>query len=452
MFEPALNALSAVQWHVAKELEFKGIHRLYDQLKHEKSLTHDAWRALLAHRLRTILTHAYERVPYYRRVFSETGFDPQTARLPDDMEKLPILTKSIIRSSRRELIAEGVDFSRLVENATGGSTGEPLVFFQDAGYLATAAALDAYVRGWWGVRPYDRTAAVWGADREFHELSIKEKLYQWRSRVRTLNAFRMTEQDLELFCDTVERWAPPYLMGYSSALEGFARHLQKNGLKRRLRFKAIRSSAETLWPHQRQLLEDTFDRSPVYNFYGSREVNNLAAECAEERRLHLVSSWRYVEIVDSEGRPSRNGESGYITVTDLSNFGMPFIRYRNEDIGAFAETRCDCGIPTPVIENLLGRSSDLVRAPNGDVIHGEFFTHLFYGVEGIKQFQLHQTAVDRITLRYVSDNDTNPDTINDLVSKIDRKMGGGINICVQRCKDIPTTVSGKFRFTISDLG
>ena len=128
---------------------------------------------------------------------------------------------------------------KIYSNATGGSTGVPLGFYQDHQYMTVASALDAYVRSWWGILPYDRTALVWGADREFKDFNIKEKLYNFRSRTMNLNAFRMTEEDLRSFCIKLRSWKPPYLMGYSSALESFAKYAANNSFDD-LRFKAIR--------------------------------------------------------------------------------------------------------------------------------------------------------------------------------------------------------------------
>ncbi|MCK5245046.1 MAG: hypothetical protein KAJ90_07225, partial [Desulfobacterales bacterium] len=82
-------------------------------------------------------------------------------------------------------------------------------------------------------------------------------------------------------------------------------------------------------------------------------------------------------IVDDKGNHVPDGQTGYIAVTDLSNYAMPFIRYRNADMAIMAQKPCPCGRPSPVIKELLGRSTDIIRTAHGDIIHGEYFTHLF---------------------------------------------------------------------------
>ena len=419
------------------------------ELKAEGKLTSEQWQKRRNERLRSLLIFAESQVPYYRNLFAQLDFNPEVAELPNDLERIPLLTKEIVKKHLNDLIPENANRSKLFENATGGSTGVPLKFYQDIEYQATAVAIDAYVRGWWGVRPYDRTAFVWGADREFHELSFKERLYEIRQRTISINAFRMTDESLLEFCKMITRWRPHYLMGYSSALEALAQCAKKHGINN-LSFKAIRSTAETLWPHQRDLIVEVLN-GPIFNFYGSREVNNIAAECSEEKRLHLISTWRHIEIVDDKGNQVLDGQPGYIAVTDLSNYTMPFIRYRNEDMAIMATKPCSCGRPSPVIKELLGRSTDIIRTASGDIIHGEYFTHLFYGRNDIQQFQVHQTALDRIVVRYIPDGEPPVEYMNEVAEKIRTRLGESVAVEIKECKKIPIPPSGKHRFTISDV-
>jgi len=444
-----LEPLHLLHWRLTKSRVYPGIYRRLTALREESKLARHTWQDLLVQRLRKLLLFAHDQVPYYRGVFEQVDFDPRTAVLPEDLNRVPILIKDLVRENVFKLISKTADRSRMFKNSTGGSTGVPLSFYQDQEYMTTFYALDAYVREQYGIKPYDRTASVWGADREFHELSFRERFYNWRHRSRSIDAFRMSEEKLYRFCRMLLNWKPPYLKGYSSALEALAKFAKKQQI-RNLKFKAISSSAEVLWPQQRELIEQTF-KSPVYNFYGSREVSDLAAECPEERRLHVISSWRYIEIVDDKGQPVPYGKPGYIIVTDLSNFSMPFVRYRNEDIGKMAAEPCPCGRPSPVIEEILGRSTDLIHTPQGDIVHGEFFTHLFYGCNDILQFQVHQTDLDHLVLRYVPVDQPPQEFINEVVRKIRKRIGDGMKVDVELCDAIPIPPSGKHRFTISDV-
>jgi len=205
--------LHGVHWHLWKSYEYPGCLRILRRLNCERALSPSDWRRLCVDQLRRLLTLAGRRVPYYSALFRECRVDPETADLPEALEQIPLLTKDAIRANSDRLINVSVDASSLVENATGGSTGSPLKFCQDKHYRTVAVALDAFVRQWWGITPLERTASIWGADREFHELSMRERFYQWRSRLRSMNAFRMRDDDLLEFCRMLRRWGPPYLTG-----------------------------------------------------------------------------------------------------------------------------------------------------------------------------------------------------------------------------------------------
>ncbi|MGM0383249.1 MAG: phenylacetate--CoA ligase family protein [Thermodesulfobacteriota bacterium] len=440
----------AILWRLLKKREYPGFENYIDELRQESSFTPEKWQNCQNKKLNTLLRFAVQNVPFYIDQYDLALRDCDLDSLHTCLHNLPILTKKTIQDNIDALISKTISRSSLIENSTGGSTGVPLKFYQDHRYKTIAIALEAYVRGWYGIQPFDKTAQIWGADREFYEMSGKEKIYEKLQRVKALNAFRMTEESLDQFCQMLVDWDPPYLMGYATALEALARYASKDSSREYSSLKAIRSTAETLYPHQRKLIENVFG-TQVFNFYGSREVNNIAAECPEEKRLHLISTWRHVEIVDGAGSPVPLGTPGYIAVTDLSNYAMPFIRYRNEDIACLSKEACPCGRPSPVIEQLLGRSTDLIITPSREIVHGEFFTHLFYGCDDIRQFQVHQKTLSHIIIRYVSDGEDLGDFMEGVKKKIMSKTGSDLNITIERCDHIPVPKSGKHRFTISDV-
>jgi len=82
-------------------------------------------------KLQKLLLHSYKNVPYYREVFKERNLKPEHITSSRDLEKLPILTKEIIRTKQKDLIAQNIPPRKLSKQHTGGSTGEPLSFYID---------------------------------------------------------------------------------------------------------------------------------------------------------------------------------------------------------------------------------------------------------------------------------------------------------------------------------
>jgi phenylacetate-CoA ligase len=161
-----------------------------------------------------------------------------------------------------------------------------------------------------------------------------------------------------------------------------------------------------------------------------------------------MASGRVIEIVDESGSPLPPGETGYIAVTDLSETAFPFIRYLIGDMGSLSEEPCTCGRSYPLLRGIVGRSSDIITV-GGKQIHGEFFTHLFYGHPEIKQFQVVQEAADRLIVKIVSDQE-NPD-LTFVTRGIHTRTGEEVAVQIERVDAIETTASGKYRFTVNRM-
>ena len=176
----------------------------------------------------------------------------------------------------------------------------------------------------------------------------------------------------------------------------------------------------------------------------------MAAECEAHTGLHVLADVRYLEFL-REGQPVQNGDFGEIIVTDLTNYAMPFIRYQTSDLGRPQSQSCVCGRGFPLIQEITGRSSDVLSAPNGRYVHGEYFTHLFYGVPGVRRFQVHQKTLHDVEILVEGDLELPAETLAEMRRKIMAQMGERVAVTFHMVDEIPLTPSGKYRFTISDV-
>jgi phenylacetate-CoA ligase len=215
--------------------------------------------------------------------------------------------------------------------------------------------------------------------------------------------------------------------------------------------RGVFTTAEKLYGAQRQLIARVFG-CPVYDCYGSGEIQNIAAECPEGR-MHINSD--YVVLDLSSIAPAMPDHAKPFIATSLTNDVMPFIRYKNEDCGELIEGTCPCGNNFPLMKLEVSRISDNFIFPNGRVVHGEFFTHLMWGVEGIDAFQFHQTAPDAITLWYVprgGDVTVRDRALSSAVERIRALAPEHVmRIDVQATDNIPLSIAGKHRFTRTDV-
>ena len=421
-------------------------------------LEHTQWwpwqdiQTLQMRKLETLLQHAYEKVPFYRRRFTETGLRPENIRRSHDLAHFPILTKRDIQDHQDELLAEGTDPSNVTENHTGGSTGHPLAFYQDSNYRAwkDADVLRNYRMA--GYKLGMRWAFLWGSDYDAREHKgllgyLKDRFIY---NLLWINTFDLSISTLTKQAEQLVRFKPQILVAYVSSATLLAR-LVKERVIEDLRPQAIQTSAEILTPDDRELLEATFN-CPIFNRYGCREVSNIAHECEAHSGLHVLAENNLVEIIRGNGQPSKPGEEGRIVVTNLNNYAMPFIRYDTEDIGAYSDKVCPCGRGLPLLAAVKGRAVDVFTSPSGKLLHGEFFTHLFYKTRGVYQFQVFQETLEDLMVRIVpTPNFIRDSTLSFLEEAIHRHGDPAFRVRFELCDQIPPSPSGKYRFTASKV-
>jgi phenylacetate-CoA ligase len=248
-------------------------------------------------------------------------------------------------------------------------------------------------------------------------------------------------------------------LGYASTIARFAAFVerQRPSIRSIDGIKGVFTTAEKLYQPQREAIERVFG-CKVFDCYGSSEIQNIAAECPQGR-MHVNADFVVVEedAVEraAENKPAVDRGPRPLLLTSLRNWSMPFLRYRNEDCGSLSPESCSCGNHFPLMRLEIARTSDNFIFPDGRVVHGEFFTHLMYGSDGIVTFQFHQTAPDKIILSIVpgtGDSQGRADKIRDSIRQIKQICPGHeIEVEVREVNEIPLSSAGKYRFTRSDV-
>jgi len=407
--------------------------------------------AAVSERLGRLVAHAASRVPFHRARFLAAGIAAERVRTIEDLRGLPLLTKADLRDHGDELVTDGRIDPDWIRNASGGSTGVPVVFHQDRAYQRRMLADQARHVTWTGLPWWTPRAFVWGADRDSgaHK-GWKARLRDDATGTRFLNTFRAGDADYAAFAGTCARADVPLLIGYASSLEHFARVVTegRNGAAS-WRPRAIQSSAERLEPAARTRIEQSFG-APVFDRYGSREMGNAAHECTAHTGLHVSMERVVVEIVRG-GEPVADGEEGELVVTVLDNLAEPLIRYAIGDVGRrVVGPPCPCGRAYERIEITAGRKSDLFTTPGGRRVHGEYFTHLFYALPGVSAFRLVQETREELVLELVRGPAWKGDEVSTILAGI-RDLDPGFRTDVRLVERIPVSASGKRSFTVSNV-
>ena len=130
---------------------------------------------------------------------------------------------------------------------------------------------------------------------------------------------------------------------------------------------------------------------------------------------------------------------------------MPLIRYETGDIGSIKTDQCPCGRQQILLDEIVGRTADILFSPSGKSVHGWFFYYIFnkYG-QGIKEYQVVQEERDRIIINIIPEAGFNPQNLEYIKEKIYQEKYGW-NIEFRIIDQIILPESGKHRFIINKL-
>ena len=400
--------------------------------------------------LQKLLLHARQNVPFYAGRLKNILEEGNSGI--NDFWKIPLLRKEDIRKYGKELTSKDTKTRKWYYNSSGGSTGEPVRFIQDELLdIWSEASKRTYYENIIGIDELAvKKIMLWGSERDIFKgtIELKAKVMNWLTNTKLLNSFRMSEKDMERYVKIMNSYKPDLIRAYAGSLYEICKFIEKKGMTIH-RPKVIVSAAEKLRKEMREKIESVFG-TKVYDFYGSREVDAIAGEC-NAGLLHIFMFNNYVEILGEHNNLVRGGEMGKVIVTTLHNFSMPLIRFAIGDTAILGPEKCKCGIPLPTLKDVSGRITDHFIREDKTIIHGEYFTHLFYLKDWIRAFQVIQEDYKKIRIFVVLHGEIKDTEKREIESKIKLVMGKDCNIVWDLVEEIPTTQSGKHIYTKSLL-
>lgn len=400
-------------------------------------------------RLRALLLHAQQHVPYYRDAFARAGFDAARdfSGIPD-LVRLPLLDKAAIRENIDALKADNA--RNLVRYNTGGSTGAPLTFYVGRHRISHDVAAKWRATRWWNVDIGDREIVIWGSA---IELSAQDRVRMVRDtlmRTELLSAFATTESGLDGHVERIRQRKPKMLFGYPTVLARIASHAEDKGIRLdHLGIRVAFVTSECLYQPQREQIERVFG-CPVANGYGGRDAGFIAHQCPAGK-LHITSEDIVIEVLDPEGRQLPPGESGEIVVTHLQSGDFPFIRYRTGDVGALDSEPCSCGRTLPVLKEIHGRTTDFLINQDGTLIHSAALAYIMRDLPQVRAFKVIQETLDWTRVQIVYDGQFDERAREGIEAGFHARMGKAVKIDVELVPEILPEKSGKYRYCVTKL-
>lgn len=374
-----------------------------------------------------ILNIAYNKSPFYHKLYDEAGVDINAIRGIEDIDKLPVITKDMIREHADKMLT--VPKWMCLKAHTSGTTGTPLMVYATWPALwKTRAYLYVYRRKCGFTMGKDVLVSLRG------HLNAKEnQLWIGLSKTLYLSSFNLRHQTTDEYYQAIQNRSPKAIEGYPGTLYTFACNLEAKGLK--CEIPLCFTSSETLLDYQRAKIEKVFG-TQIYDLYGTTE-----------RTIQLVESFDHKGYFESPGfGVNEYLEDGELT-TSLIEYGFPMIRYRGGDILEFDSGK---------VVRIGGRASLCLYGKDGTVYTASALSLVLKDDLPIKyaQFVQNEDATVDFNIVPFTNFELTEDDIDLLKKRIDNRINSGnvdlrINI-VPEDKVIYTS-SGKFNFIVSNL-
>lgn len=419
-----LNELLKSQWYGEKEMQ-----------------------EVIERRFRAILHHAIRKVPFYKDLVKRSEIRIENIKGIADLEKLPIISKEEIREYPERFLAEDVGKKDLIVINTSGTSGKTLKIFVDKNSRRNGYAFFTRLQIWAGVHRKHKNVTFGGRTVVPPNASAPPF---WRKNIILNNylfsSYHLSPKNLKHYVEKLKEIQPHFIDSYPSSIYTIADFMKENSIDD-IHPKAIITSSETLLDYQRRTIEQVF-RCPIYDQYGSAEQVVFVSQC-ERGTYHIHPEFGIVEFLREDGSKAGPGEPARLICTGFTNVAMPLIRYDIGDLGVFSEKKCPCGRNFPVIENILGRTDDMVVTRDGRRVGR--LDPVFKGLQSIKEAQIIQEDYDEIVVKIVPGKDYKEKDGDVVVNELKKRLGSQANVSIHIVDEIPRSSAGKFRAVISKV-
>ena len=404
------------------------------------------------YKFKKLIIHSYNNVHFYKKWFREQNLSLNDFKSLNDIRKLPILTKELIRNNFNDFIALNANSYKPQLLMTSGSTGIPFRFYVDKRALIKERA--SFNRQWrlYGIKSFDRTVVLRGT--LVHKYNEKNDiLWEYTTFHKTLhlNTFHMSEKNCIKIIQKILKFKPRLFRVYPMALYILAQYIKKYNIKFPS-LKLIHFSSESYTPIARAFIKQQFN-CPILDRYGQSEIVLNAFECQPEKGYHVEEENNILELLDNNNDQVNNGESGRIVGTNLHNYSMPLIRYSTEDLAIMGSSECECGRHTKKLDSIQGRVLDQIITKDGSLVSGISFYHYWKHeisekIPNVSYVQVIQPKLNEIIVKILP-NKNYSERDEKIISNELSKFIGHQNISFKYIDKRPD--GEKWRFTVSKL-
>jgi phenylacetate-CoA ligase len=369
---------------------------------------------------------------------------PEEIECAEDLRKLPILTKDIIRNHSNELLAKNILGMNTNWVRTGGTTGERVQICRTK--ECTAWANMCLERGLsWGGKSVDEPAVrLFGGTLGIDRTSFTSRIGNVFRGDVFIPAYEIRADNALSYFGKIRRSKCRFIIGYPSAIYRLAMLARESGQE--IGFTAAFPTAELILPEWEEVIRKTFKCS-ILPYYGCGEVNSLGFSAPGTSGYLIPEEHALIEVMQTDGTTQLCGDGRFL-ITDLDNYAMPIIRYANGDAGKISGL--DEQFPFNRIERLDGRSNSLLMTDKGDLISGIIGVSVFRFTSSVKSYRIIQEEPLRILIKVVPKaDDISEHDERQILTLFKKYLGNRMKINIEKVPSLPIPPSGKSVFVIN---
>lgn len=426
--------------------------KTYNFLKESEYWSENQLKDYQESKLREIIKHAYESVPYYKELFDDLNIKPKDIRTLKDLEKIPYLTKEIVQREGDRLLSNKFRKKSLTIYQTGGSTGKPAKFYFEKVEMARENAFVQYIYDRIGFNKNDNVIQFQDSEIIREEQKINKECFYKKYPGQKLWKFsyaNINTNTIDMVMKVIEKIDPTWIIAFPSTIYQLAKSLEGSSKEYKLKsLKGIIFCSETLYPLQFHVIKKIFNVKFLH-VYGHTEHAAMGGTCEMGLNFHMEPLYGISEFIDCYE------EKKELIATGFNNLAMPLIRYKTEDLFILSNKKCECKRNYQNIFSIEGRRSDFLYLKNGLKV-SDIFCDFVIGENGkwldeIFRFRIIQKEIGKCTLEYILINEKKYDMIleNKIKKELEDYFFNQMEVTMKKVSDMPKTKRGKEKLIIS---
>ena len=406
-------------------------------------------KAFQDEKLRNLIQYAYDTVPYYRELLDNEKLKPTDIKTQDDLYKIPILTKSIVRERLHDLLSAAIPENKRVHGKTGGTTGTALKLYYEQNTVPRNWAIVWRDRNRWGIEHKDEFISF--AGRNVVPLNSLKAPF-WRRNMfyhqTYVSVHHLTVGNMPVLADYLCKRKVRYYTGYPSGIYLVARYFIENQIRLPHPPEIVFTASESLLPYQRETISAAFS-TQVTDLYAASELCVSVGTC-NKNIYHVDMEYGITEFLAIE-HSNGTDQKRKVVCTGFWNLAMPLIRYDIGDQVSVAPEgyQCECGRQSTVVKSIDGRIESYIITPDGRRLGRLDF--LFKDTANIKEAQLYQDNISMVKIKIVKTPSYSTKDENTLKKNMRKFMGDQIELSFEYVSEIPREPNGKFRQIVSKV-